>query len=462
MRLKYRGCAPPRQDELDYHDDGSVCSCFSSSLDSGNDDDAMAGVEDLRLLREKWSMAFAPFEDEDDESEVLERDDPLARDEQSTNRMREIMLEQKDTKTKSEENGAMETASGETGTCDEQRQLLSDELSALGAIVRKEREERVKREVLNTLRKNEREMEFAEVKARSNAQRVIAKYSRKWFHRRVIASLEVQRYARGFLTRVQLKRTITMIVRVQRRWKLLLLIRLRTNASVCIQNAFRTYLRRKNFEKERKENAAATLIQTHVKRFIATREYTILRRKVSVVQACAVRWICKRKRAVELIQKIFRSHAERKRLGKYAIRIQAAFRGYRVRHRFAAILDSNGTETHEDLLPTLSDDSFDDFDVIEEEYTASNTASLLDDAFYFARPSPPLPRAVEDVKDTPSTSFDEDLHADLLAMRAKNLADERKRRDRVDSNLRVLYETRFKMNARCRRESRRVRALRAS
>ena len=353
MRLKYRGCAPPRQDELDYHDDGAVCSCFSSSLDGGNDDDAMAGVEDLRLLREKWSMAFAPFEDEDDESEVLERDDPLARDEQSTNRMREIMLEQKDTKTKSEENGAMETASGETGTCDEQRQLLSDELSALGAIVRKEREERVKREVLNTLRKNEREMEFAEVKARSNAQRVIAKYSRKWFHRRVIASLEVQRYARGFLTRVQLKRTITMIVRVQRRWKLLLLIRLRTNASVCIQNAFRTYLRRKNFEKERKENAAATLIQTHVKRFIATREYTILRRKVSVVQACAVRWICKRKRAVELIQKWFRSHAERKRLGKYAIHIQAAFRGYRVRRRFAAILDLNGTETHEDLLPTF-------------------------------------------------------------------------------------------------------------
>ena len=81
-------------------------------------------------------MAFAPFEDEDDESEVLERDDPLARDEQSTNRMREIMLEQKDTKT-SEENGAMETASGEADTCDEQRQLLSDELSALGAIVRK-------------------------------------------------------------------------------------------------------------------------------------------------------------------------------------------------------------------------------------------------------------------------------------------------------------------------------------
>lgn len=192
----------------------------------------MAGVEDLRLLREKWSMAFAPFEEEDDESEVLERDDLLARDEQSTSRMREIMLEEKDTKTKSEENGAMETASGETGTCDEQRQLSSDELSALGAIVRKEREERVKREVLNTLRKNEREMEFAEVKARSNAQRVIAKYSRKWFHRRVIASLEVQRYARGFLTRVQLKRTITMIVRVQRRWKLVLLIRSRTNASV--------------------------------------------------------------------------------------------------------------------------------------------------------------------------------------------------------------------------------------
>ena len=307
----------------------------------------------------------------------------------------------------------METVSGETGTCDEQRQLSSDELSAFGAIVRKEREERVKREVLNTLRKNEREVEFAEVKTRSKAQRVIAKYSRKWFHRRVIASLEVQRYARGFLTRIQLKRTMTMIVRVQRRWKLVLLIRSRTNASVCIQNAFRTYLRRKNLEKERKENAAATLIQTHVKRFIATREYTILRRKVSVVQACAVRWICKRKRAVELIQKIFRSHAERKRLGKYAIRIQAAFRGYRVRRRFAAILDLNGTETHEDLLPTLSDDSFDDFDSIEEEGTASNTASLLDDSFYFARRSPPLPRSVEDVKDTPSTSFDEDLHADF-------------------------------------------------
>ena len=328
------------------------------------------------------------------------------------------MLEQKDTKTKSEENGAMETASGETGTCDEQRQLLSDELSALGAIVRKEREERVKREVLNTLRKNEREMEFAEVKARSNAQRVIAKYSRKWFHRRVIASLEVQRYARGFLTRVQLKRTITMIVRVQRRWKLLLLIRLRTNASVCIQNAFRTYLRRKiSRRKERKMQRR--LSKRDVKRFIATREYNILRRKVSVVQACAVRWICKRKRAVELIQKIFRSHAERKRLGKYAIHIQAAFEAIACGIAFAAILDLNGTETHEDLLPTLSDDSFDDFDVIEEEYTARNTASLLDDAFYFARRSPPLPRAVEDVKDTPSTSFDEDLHADLLAMRAK-------------------------------------------
>ena len=106
-------------------------------------------------------------------------------------------------------------------------------------------------------------------------------------------------------------------------------------------------------------------------------------------------------------------------------------------------------------------DGYDDFDSIEEECTARNTASLLDDSFYFARRSPPLPRAVEDVKDTPSTSFDEDLHADLLAMRAKNLADERKRRERFDSNLRVLYETRFKMNARCRRESRRVRALRA-
>jgi hypothetical protein len=64
-------------------------------LDGGNDDDAMAGVEDLRLLREKWSMAFAPFEEEDDESEVLERDDLLARDEQSTSRICEIMLEKK-------------------------------------------------------------------------------------------------------------------------------------------------------------------------------------------------------------------------------------------------------------------------------------------------------------------------------------------------------------------------------
>ena len=231
-------------------------------------------------------MAFAPLKIKTT-IRGFERDDSLA----ATNRAR---IDARDNarakrhKDKSEENGAMETASGETGTCDEQRQLLSDELSALGAIVRKEREERVKREVLNTLRKNEREMEFAEVKARSNAQRVIAKYSRKWFHRRVIASLEVQRYARGFLTRVQLKRTITMIVRVHR-WKLLLLIRLRTNASVHSKRISYVFTK-ENFEKERKENTGGG-IQAHVKRFVP-REYTILRRKVSVVQACAVRWIC--------------------------------------------------------------------------------------------------------------------------------------------------------------------------
>jgi len=422
--------------------------------------------EELRVFREKWSTVFAAEEGEGEcegEEGMLELErEPQVSDE----RKEEQSCEEEvgENAMNNEEYSIFEKASDEvTGKCNEEQQeeeqnLASDELSALGAIVRREREDRAKREVVNTLRKNEREMEYVQMKARNNAQRIIAKYSRKWFHRRVVALLAMQRHARGFLARVRLKHKTTMIVRIQRRWKLLLFTRSRTIASVSIQNAFRAYLRRRKLEKEKMEGAAATRIQTHVRRFITMRQYTILKRKIRMVQACAARWIRKRERASQIIQKSFRSYVEMKRLGKYATRIQAAFRGHRVRSRFAAILDLNECETDDDdALPTLSEYSSDAENVDDED---KNEEKIFDgDLFYFARLSDPR---VCDVKDTPTPYFRNDLHADILAMRTKEIRARDKQIKDAESNLRLLYETKFKRNTANRRQFRRVRALRTS
>ena len=426
--------------------------------------------EELRVFREKWSTVFAAEEGEGEcegEEGMLELErEPQVSDERKEEQSYEE--EVSENAVNNEEYSTFEKASDEvTDECNEEEEeqgeeeeqnLASDELSALGAIVRREREDRAKREVVNTLRKNEREMEYVQMKARNNAQRIIAKYSRKWFHRRVVASLAMQRHARGFLARVRLKHKTTMIVRIQRRWKLLLFTRSRTIASVSIQNAFRAYLRRRKLEKEKMEAAAATRIQTHGRRFITMRQYTTLKRKIRMVQACASRWIRKRERASQIIQKSFRSYVEMKRLGKYATRIQAAFRGHRVRSRFAAILDLNECETDDDdALPTLSEYSSDAENVDDED---KNEEKIFDgDLFYFARLSDPR---VCDVKDTPTPYFRNDLHADILAMRTKEIRARDKQIKDAESNLRLLYETKFKRNTANRRQFRRVRALRTS
>ena len=363
---------------------------------------------------------------------------------------------------KNEECVTVDDATADEGTtagnCDDQQSLASDELSALGAIVRKEREERVKREVMSALRKNERELEYTRAKARNDAQRVIAKHSRKWFYRRTDASLTMQRHARGFLARVRLKHKTTMVVRIQRRWKFLLFVRLRTDACVIVQTAFRAHISRRKLEKEKMENAAATRIQTHVKRFIAMRRYAILERKIRTVQACAARWTRKRKRASQIIQKSFRSYVETKRLGKCATRVQAAFRGYRVRRRFAAILDSNAYGVDDDVLPTLSeyDSDTENDDFVDKNDDKENEIEMIsDDAFYFARLSAPLPRNADNARH-------DELHADILAMRTKHIRDQNMQTKMNEANLRSLYETRFKKNAQNRKEFRRVRALRST
>ena len=447
--------------ERDVCDDGegALFSSFAYS-DDESEDDLRTVDEELRLFREKWSTVFAAEEKEEDkeeEEEMLERDHHLVCDERTKRSF--IKRTDEEDGVKNEECGTVDATAadeGTTGKCDDQQSLASDELSALGAIVRKEREERVKREVMSALRKNERELEYVRAKARNDAQRVIAKHARIWFYRRTDASLTMQRHARGFLARVRLKHKTTMVVRIQRRWKFVLFVRLRTDACVIVQTAFRAHISRKKTEKEKMENAAATRIQTHVKRLIAMRRYAILERKIRTVQACAARWIRKRKRASQIIQKSFRSYVETKRLGKYATRVQAAFRGYRVRRRFAAILDSNAYGADDDVLPTLSeyDSDTENDDFVDKNDDKENEIEMIsDDAFYFARLSAPLPRNADNARH-------DELHADILALRTKRIRDQNMQTKMNEANLRSLYETRFKKNAQNRKEFRRVRALR--
>ena len=448
--------------ERDVCDDGkgALFSSFAYSEDESEEDLRTTVDEELRLFREKWSTVFAAEEKEEDkeeEEEMLERDHHLVCDERTKRSF--IKRTDEEDGVKNEECGTVDATAadeGTTGKCDDQQSLASDELSALGAIVRKEREERVKREVMSALRKNERELEYVRAKARNDAQRVIAKHSRKWFYRRTDASLTMQRHARGFLARVRLKHKTTMVVRIQRRWKFVLFVRLRTDACVIVQTAFRAHISRKKLEKEKMENAAATRIQTHVKRLIAMRRYAILERKIRTVQACAARWIRKRKRASQIIQKSFRSYVETKRLGKCATRVQAAFRGYRVRRRFAAILDSNAYGADDDVLPTLSeyDSDTENDDFVDKNDDKENEIEMIsDDAFYFARLSAPLPRNADNARH-------DELHADILAMRTKHIRDQNMQTKMNEANLRSLYETRFKKNVQNRKEFRRVRALR--
>ena len=447
--------------ERDVCDDGegALFSSFAYSEDESEEDLRTTVDEELRLFREKWSTVFAAEEKEDkeEEEEMLERDHHLVCDEERTKRSFEQRTDEEDGV--NEECWTVDATAadeGTTGKCDDQPSLASDELSALGAIVRKEREERVKREVMSALRKNERELEYVRAKARNDAQRVIAKHARKWFYRRTDASLTMQRHARGFLARVRLKHKTTLVVRIQRRWKFVLFVRLRTNACVIVQTAFRAHINRRKLEKEKMENAAAIRIQTHVKRFIAMRRYAILERKIRTVQACAARWIRKRKRASQIIQKSFRSYVETKRLGKYATRVQAAFRGYRVRRRFAAILDSNAYGADDDVLPTLSeyDSDTENDDFVDKNDDKENEIEMIsDDAFYFARLSAPLPRNADNARH-------DELHADILALQTKRIRDQNMQTKQTEANLRSLYETRFKKNAQNRKEFRRVRALR--
>lgn len=447
--------------ERDVCDDGegALFSSFAYSEDESEEDLRTTVDEELRLFREKWSTVFAAEEKEEDkeeEEEMLERDHHLVCDERTK---RSFIKRTDEEDGVNEECGTVDATvadEGTTGKCDDQQSLASDELSALGAIVRKEREERVKREVMSALRKNERELEYVRAKARNDAQRVIAKHAQKWFYRRTDASLTMQRHARGFLARVRLKHKTTMVVRIQRRWKFVLFVRLRTDACVIVQTAFRAHISRKKLEKEKMENAAATRIQTHVKRLIAMRRYAILERKIRTVQACAARWIRKRKRASQIIQKSFRSYVETKRLGKYATRVQAAFRGYRVRRRFAAILDSNAYGADDDVLPTLSeyDSDTENDDFVHKNDDKENEIEMIsDDAFYFARLSAPLPRNADNARH-------DELHADILALRTKRIRDQNMQTKMNEANLRSLYETRFKKNAQNRKEFRRVRALR--
>jgi len=448
--------------ERDVCDDGegALFSSFAYSEDESEEDLRTTVDEELRLFREKWSTVFAAEEKEEDkeeEEEMLERDHHLVCDERTKRSF--IKRTDEEDGVKNEECGTVDATAadeGTTGKCDDQQSLASDELSALGAIVRKEREERVKREVMSALRKNERELEYVRAKARNDAQRVIAKHARIWFYRRTDASLTMQRHARGFLARVRLKHKTTMVVRIQRRWKFVLFVRLRTDACVIVQTAFRAHISRKKLEKEKMENAAATRIQTHVKRLIAMRRYAILERKIRTVQACAARWIRKRKRASQIIQKSFRSYVETKRLGKYATRVQAAFRGYRVRRRFAAILDSNAYGADDDVLPTLSEydsDTENNAFVDKNDDKENEIEMISDDAFYFARLSAPLPRNADNARH-------DELHADILALRTKRIRDQNMQTKMNEANLRSLYETRFKKNAQNRKEFRRVRALR--
>lgn len=447
--------------ERDVCDDGegALFSSFAYSEDESEEDLRTTVDEELRLFREKWSTVFAAEEKEteEDKEEMLERDHHLVCDERTKRSF--IKRTDEEDGVKNEECGTVDATvadEGTTGKCDDQQSLASDELSALGAIVRKEREERVKREVMSALRKNERELEYVRAKARNDAQRVIAKHARIWFYRRTDASLTMQRHARGFLARVRLKHKTTMVVRIQRRWKFVLFVRLRTDACVIVQTAFRAHISRKKLEKEKMENAAATRIQTHVKRLIAMRRYAILERKIRTVQACAARWIRKRKRASQIIQKSFRSYVETKRLGKYATRVQAAFRGYRVRRRFAAILDSNAYGADDDVLPTLSEydsDTENNAFVDKNDDKENEIEMISDDAFYFARLSAPLPRNADNARH-------DELHADILALRTKRIRDQNMQTKMNEANLRSLYETRFKKNAQNRKEFRRVRALR--
>ena len=232
----------------------------------------------------------------------------------------------------------------------------------------------------------------------------------------------------------------------------LLLIRLRTNASVCIQNAFRTYLRRKNFEKERKENAARRSSKRTSNDY--PREYTISGEKLVWYKHALGDGYANVSEQLNSFKK-FSARTPREN-GLENTDSYSSCVPRLSRRSTAAILDSNGTETHEDLLPTLSDDSFDDFDVIVHGRSSLSPRRRL----LLCSPLSSSSARRRGRQRYAVDAFDEDLHADLLAMRAKKSADERKRRERVDSNLRVLYGPGSNRSARCRPDH--DEALRAS
>ena len=129
--------------ERDVCDDGegALFSSFAYSEDESEEDLRTTVDEELRLFREKWSTVFAAEEKEEDkeeEEEMLERDHHLVCDERTKRSF--IKRTDEEDGVKNEECGTVDATAadeGTTGKCDDQQSLASDELSALGAIVRK-------------------------------------------------------------------------------------------------------------------------------------------------------------------------------------------------------------------------------------------------------------------------------------------------------------------------------------
>ena len=367
-------------------DEGS--DSFSSSQTSISGDEDVEMENDVRSFREKWEHVF------DDDQNVLcvDQDDSLfnmAMEEDFINQDDAILENSGEILTKTKK---ITVSNADSSYYERQKGYVfavdaSEEISALDELVRRDRKAREKRDVVNTLRKNEREMRCEEMKTRKDAQVVIARYVRIWFRGRVCASVMMQKFVRGFLARASLSRKVTCVIRLQRRWRVFLFRTYRINAALLIQNSFRAFMIAKKMQKERKQNSAATVMQKYERRRAALYRFKVHVRKVQLVQKCVKRWINKRNVAVQIIQRSFRAFMYKRYLGTYAIVIQSRFRGYRVRKAFASVLRETAN------LPTLSDSSssYSDFDDdLTDDYTTYNNSKQSNDindigadSFYF-------------------------------------------------------------------------------
>lgn len=147
-------------------DEGS--DSFSSSQTSISGDEDVEMENDVRSFREKWEHVF------DDDQNVLcvDQDDSLfnmAMEEDFINQDDAILENSGEILTKTKK---ITVSNADSSYYERQKGYVfavdaSEEISALDELVRRDRKAREKRDVVNTLRKNEREMRCEEIDRKS-------------------------------------------------------------------------------------------------------------------------------------------------------------------------------------------------------------------------------------------------------------------------------------------------------